>query len=457
MSTHVCDRRLAFTLIELLVATTIFISLMGLLAVAFSRLSSGGQKALQVMEIHAKADALMRFTEKQLRTLPNVAAIHLQAAATDAPGTLTFMKFTNDTHPWRSHHGRTIDNKNPFTIGSQRYRFTDIIWTRWEWGDGKFKAGDSRLNNYKHRVHWEVNHKNIQRFNTATSDVIYKVDLDEAWGMQDNDVDPMVHRHYDFFEGRGGGAAAVDAATGNSAASAGQKIQVYESVEGNFRYTGHPWKHWYCDIFHDDDSPYRLISREYQGGDIRHHYTTLSVGSKNALTGENAYAVRNADGQSLNKDRLNLVGSDDVDDHGRLIYPNQILEIMDGIEFLHIDLIARDGDVIDSGDETDRLGDGAASLDISGVEPESGSGMRQRPARIRLHFLLHAIPTEELDDLDVDNDNDMDEQLADAIRDLINNDATLLNHVDRLRAYKKKALSFGYAAIEFNQSVQLGY
>ncbi len=456
------EQKRAFTIIELLIASTIFIGLMSLLSVAFNRLSSGGQKSLEVMQLHAKADALMRFMEQEVRCMPHIAAIHLKQATGTEPGTLTFMKQTSNTHYWRSHYGRTSDDINPYNKSLQRFRFTDIIWTRWQWGDGAFKAGESRMNNFKHRIHFLANHKNIQRFNTASLNVLQLVNLDQAYGMQDNDVEPMVQRHYDFFEGKGS-PAPVNATTGACAASAGDKIRVYKTVGGDYRKGGHLNRYWLSETIEGTagtggkDAPYRLRNSEYQGGDYRHHYTTLSVGNNEALSDSNAYAVRNEDGQSLNKDRLNLIGADDTDANDRALYPSQIKEIISGVEFYKVDMIKRNGDIIGAGDETDRLGDGGTSLDISGIEPESGVGRDKRPIQMRMYFLLHAIPDEEFDELDFDEDGDVSERLSKSMRDAVYADTTLTTNDERLQAFKKLVIKAGYVAIEFNQSVQLGY
>ena len=301
-----------------------------------------------------------------------------------------------------------------------------------------------------------ANHKNIHRYNTSTAGVLYEVNLDKPFGMQDNDVEPMVQRHYDFFEGKGS-PAPVNQATGETGATAAERVQVYRTVGGNFFYSGYPTKYWRSDLFSKDDSPYRKFTEEFQGGDLRHHYTTLSVGTKDALSDPNAYAVLNEDGQSLNKDRLNLVGASDTDAYDRELYPSQINEMLNGIEFFNADFVKRNGTVMTSADESDRLSDGSDSLDISGVEAQSGVGMSKRPIQMRMSFLLHAIPQEEFDELDFDEDGDVDELLATAIRDAVYADIALSSREERMRAFKRHATKQGFVAIEFYQSVQLGY
>jgi hypothetical protein len=70
---------------------------------------------------------------------------------------------------------------------------------------------------------------------------------------------------------------------------------------------------------------------------------------------------------------------------------------------------------------------------------------------------LHAIPLEERDELDFDADTDVDEPLSTAIRDQVNSDTSLTSHAERLLAFKRHVRKLGYVAIDFKQSIQLGY
>ena len=445
--------RIGFTLVEILVATTVFMSLMAVLSISFQRLSSGGQRGLQVLELHAKADAVMRNLEEDLRNIPNVATMHLQPESSTEPGTFTFMAQVSDTHPNFTNKGRTVPDYNPFE--SNQYRFTDLIWVRYEWENGSFKRGQSRKNRINSGSRqWAYQHLGLTRYVSASGQYVKSVNLEQSdpHGVQSNAIAPMLQRHFDFFIGKGS-VNSIDFSTGESAATAGEKIQVYKVVGGSWRYQR---PNWYTEFFDEVDSPWRVRTQEYQGGDLRHNYTTLDLGNEDPLSDPEAYAVRNLDGKSVNKDRLNLLGAEDETSSGIKLYPNQMREMFAGVEFFEMELVSRRGHVITSSDEEDRLSDGSKSLDISGVEALSGAGQSKRPTHIRISFLLHSIPNDEPDEVDFDNDGDTDELLMVAVGDLIETESHATRK-DAVEAYKKYALNLGYVAVLFNQSVQLGY
>ncbi|NRA39623.1 MAG: hypothetical protein HRU15_15890, partial [Planctomycetes bacterium] len=87
-------------------ASTLFISLMGVSAMAFQRIASGGDKAMQVIKLHSMADIFLRNFESDVRNIPPVAAMHLQN--TTEPYTLTFMRPVADTHTGYFNLGRTV-------------------------------------------------------------------------------------------------------------------------------------------------------------------------------------------------------------------------------------------------------------------------------------------------------------------------------------------------------------
>ena len=112
-------RQSAFTLIEVLVATALFVSLMALSTFAFQRISKGSQKALQVLELHTKADVILRYLETDLRNMPQTTALHLQTDT--VPATLTFMRPVNDTNPNYFHLGDTENSTNYFADEPPRF------------------------------------------------------------------------------------------------------------------------------------------------------------------------------------------------------------------------------------------------------------------------------------------------------------------------------------------------
>ncbi|NRA36988.1 MAG: prepilin-type N-terminal cleavage/methylation domain-containing protein [Planctomycetes bacterium] len=470
----------AFTLIELLVATTIFVSLMGLATLSFSRLSKGGQKGMQVLELHSKADSILRYMESDLRAIPNISAIHLRPEIDDAdpskafPGTFTFMRQVNDTHPNFTNKTGIVPDYNPFeSKNGQKFRFTDVVWVRWQWSPGNFSRGQSRISQASEtgKMQYIYQHSGLKRYTSCSRRFIREVHLNEGYpmGIQENAVAPMLQRHYDFFEGKGTTVNDIDE-DGETSAIAGQKITVSQIVDGDYFSSstgtgvhtgaGNDNSVYYSEYFDREDSPWRTRSQEFQGGDQRHHYTTLDCGNSVALKGANGYAVRNPDGKSVNKDRLNLLGSDhadDTDEYGEAIYPNQIHQLFNGVEYLEIELVKRNGKVVANvSDETNRLGDGTKSFDISGVHPQSGDGLAKRPTHVRISYLLHTINLAELDELDIDGNGDTDEPLMIAISNMVRK-KSYTDQVDKVQEFKKIALREGYTAIYFCQSVQLGY
>ncbi len=431
MSSH----RHAFTLIEILVASALFVSLMGVSAVAFQRISNGSEKALQVLELHSRADILLRYLESDLRNMPQTTAVHLQN--TSEPYTLTFMKPVVDTNPAYFHLGNTENNNNYFEAESPR--LTDLIWVRWHWEQGALKRGQSR----KNESSVDAGSSSNATYVSATDDKIRDLNLESAVprGIQNNAVSPMAQQHYDYFKGLGASTHSIDA-DGVSAAAPAQKLPVFQTLSSTL-YSGNA-----STLFDTAAAPWRVDT------DYNHLYTTLDLGNETQIA--DAYAVRNVDGLSVNKDYLNLLGNDATDADGNFIYPTQMRYLFSGIEYLELGLLGRDGQLLGGGDETDRLGDAQASLDFSGINPINGYGYNQRPTHVRVSYLLHSIDLTNRDDLDFDADADYDEALADAIRTIVDGESHP-TRIDKIHAFQKYALRHGFASVLINQSVQLGY
>lgn len=431
-------QRRAFTLIEILVATALFVSLMALSAVSFQRISQGSDKALQVLDLHSKADILLRYLESDLRNMPQTTALHLQSQA--EPYTLTFMRPVDDTNPNYFHLGDTENSTNYFE--DEPPRLTDLIWVRWKWESGSLSRGQSRINYSQGDIGTGSN----AQYNVVIKRNLHVMDLESrlTTGIQRNAISPTPQQHYDFFEGVGGSLHTI-AADGSLDAGPAEKAAVYRVVSSS-DFTGSGWN-ISCTLVETSDAPWR-------SGDYRHLYTTLEIGNSNKIP--DAYAVRNLDGKSLNKDRLNLLGCKETDGNGNYIYPNQVRFLFSGVEYLNIELIGRDGRVIDSSVETDRLNDGSDSIDISGVDMASGYGYDKRPTHVRLSYLLHAVDLKERDDLDIDGDGIDTESLAEAIRDVVASEGWA-TRLERMHSYKQHALRHGFASVLITQSVQLGY
>ena len=439
----------AFTLIEILVATTLFIALMGLVTVSFSRLSSASNKALQILDLNTKADAIFGVLESDYRALLPVAAVHLDADGDN--GTFTFMRQVTDQHPTFFRQGTLKSGVTPF---ESRYfslhRLTDTIWVRYQWENGTLQRAYSRIEH----IPLVLNSGYDFYCNTGNQMKTVNFSKRPSEGIHASAVTPMVHRHYCYFEGQGS-IAAVDN-NGDCTAQASQKVAVYAvadtsvAVRADKDYTGSPY-------------PWNTPSASYPAGDYRHLYTTINVGNTQQLSdpdsesgGNNAYAVRNADGQMLNKDRLNLLGSTDEDADGHVYYPNQMRPLFDAIEYFEMELVGRDGEALGSGDETDSLGDGAQSMDISGIDDRTGAGYELRPSCIRVSFLLHAIDADVRDDADYDNDNDIEESLADAIRQVVTAEG-LATRAEAMKSFKQHAAIHGFSSIQLVQSIKVGH
>ena len=443
----------AFTIVELMVATTLFVSLMGLVTIAFARLSNASEKALQVLSLHTRADTIQRQLERDFRAMLPVAAVHLQAE--EKPYTITFMRQVTDLHPSIFRNYVLKPGTNPFEQRFfSKHRMCDTVWIRYRWGEGSLDRGLSRVNELTlHRLD-----NNGTDWHSNTENHLYTPEYGTrpATGVQANAITPMVQRHYDFFEGKG--SLNQVSADGTCIAKAGDRIAVYEEVSTAVK-------------IGDRKNPELMVWNK-QDGDYRHLYTTIETGNVKQLSdpdvaddnmpddGQNdAYAVRNADGNSVNKDRLNIIGATDVytDSNGEehQLYPTQIQPLFDGVEYMQLELIGRNGEVMDGGDETDRLSDGNKSLDFSGLHPATGEGFGARPISVRVSFLLHAINNEIKDDEDFNDNGDVEELLSLAIRDKVASES-LATRADEIAAFERYALSFGYSCMYFVQGIQVG-
>lgn len=422
-----------FTLIELLIAMALFVSLLGLTAVSFQRISAGSEKALQVLELHRKADALLRYMEFDVRNTQQVLALQLQT--TKEPYTLTFMKPVNDNFDRYFHRGATLSSLNDFKPRAPR--LTDTIWVRWSWENGSFSRGQSRNNN---TTRGDSEQWGTATYLSNTKEYIKTVKVDQTipFGVQNNGVTPTPQRHFDFFEGTGSTLYGVNA-DGSSTALPAQKIQVSETVNCSYDAKSN------SDLFDLPSAPWR-------SGDLRHLHTTLDCGNQTVIP--DAYAVRNPDGKTVNKDRLNILGADAVDADDNKIYPSQMQFLFDGVEFLSMELVKRDGKPLSASTESDRLGDGSASIDVSGIDPLTGDGHENRPSHLRISYLLHSIDLKEKDLEDYDRDGDIDEALSAAIRTVVENEGG--TRLEKIRSYKKHAHYFGFAGMLISQSVRLG-
>ena len=418
-----------FTLIELLVATTIFVSLVGICSAAFYRLSNESKKTLEIIGLHMQADAMMRVMEHELMNAQTTTAIHVHNAVDEIDeSTLTLMVSTTDNDD-AVHQGDTSSSWNSY-IGP-RQRRVDMVWLHYAGRNGSIYKAQSPIHCADDTDHVSID-ENLRILDT------------QRWpprGVQANGGSPTPQKEFKYFWGLGSGVNPVDA-DGDSAAGLAEKIQVYRLMNpGN--YTGNV-----CNLFGAADAPWRT---DY---DLRHVAVTMETGNFEALSAE-AFAVRNPDNLTINKDRLFLLGADDEDGFGNKLYPGQSARRFLNIEFLEFSLLNRDGREIDETDEDDTLGDGADSLDVNGIDPDTGAGIIKRPKWLRYSCIMHSIGSEESDETDYDNDNDIDESLGKAIRDLVWREAHG-TRLERVQSFIRHARSLGYSSLYVNQSVKLG-
>jgi hypothetical protein len=195
----------------------------------------------------------------------------------------------------------------------------------------------------------------------------------------------------------------------------------------------------------------------------KHNVFTHSVVGNNILLSEDCYAVKNPDGLTYNKDRINLLGAPDETPNGTTIYPNQVrpLGLKPNIECAMISYHFADNT---QPTDDDSLGDGTATIDIRGtgsqLRPGSENVINNRPDYAVLSFLLHNIPEDHPDIDDIDDDP-ATSHFINALRNKIHikdgNPVTYANHVSEMQDRQQKMLAIidqnGYIGQIFQNSV----
>lgn len=424
-----------FTLVEILVAMTLFVALTGIATHSFMRLSSGSNKTIRVLDLHTKSDAILRTLEQDMRSLQQTIAIQYKETADY--GQFVFMKPTTDQESHLTHRGETLSTENRFY--NTHPRFADFVWVAWRWENGLFYRGQSRKSSNQEDP--GVDGRNHRA--NCTRLVVKSVDARTgfALGMQMNGVPPTPQRQFCYFEGVGDTIHAV-LNDGSSAAGPAEKIAVYEKVN-NAHYFGTTM----CLHFDMSDSVWRTQQ------DYRHLYTTLELGNDTQLA--DAYAVRNPDGKSVNKDKLNVFGCEAVDGDGDLIYPSQLQMSYDAMDYFQMQLVKANGQVIGTADDDDTLADAQESIDINGLDPVTGLGAEKRPRHIRLSFLLHDVTLRFVDEEDFDNDGNETELLSQAIKDLVSKSGAI-TRLEKMNEFRRLAAQLGYSSFLVEHSINLG-
>ena len=421
-----------FTLIEVLVASTLFVSLMGVAAFSFQRMSAGARYAESIIALHKKSDDILRLMTADLRLLQPSCAVHFQQ--TTAPYSITFAIPTTNQTQKLQHDGQTESGIS--AVGYDEEQRADIIWARWEWGDSDIKRGVSRS---RHKG------AHIRRYIDDTEEALRSVALLPAGtqqsGMQINGRAPVPHQHFVNFWGNGN--FKIAAADGSVNAASGDQIKVYTHISSS------QFNDKDCVYFESINAPWRVHN------DYSHWYTSYLVGNTGDLSAE-AYAVCNADGKTFNKDKINLMGTPDVDADGNYYYPSQVFRLFHGVEYMWLDLYKIDGSKIAVGDEDDTLNDGATSIDISGIDTAGyGSNLSKRPVLIDISFLLHSLNESEPDEADFDEDGVITESLTQAVRDRVA-DEKHPSRTEKIESFKKHVRSLGETALYIQYSVNVG-
>ena len=422
--------RSGFTLVEILVAMAIGLMVVGILTNVFMNLSAGSRTVLEMLELHARSDAMTRLLESDIKDLQQTAAIHLQA---DDTHSFTFMRAVTNQDESVTHRGNTLTGANPFVAVSSRK--TGLIWVRWEWGDGVVSRGESPRSvapRYGERYFRRINntHNYLFRDDNGVTGAPY--------GMQGNGLLPQHQRYYVHFEGTGS-KGDFNLVTGAFTQNPGEKLSVFKRISDTYEVSTGGGNWLWCSLFDTDKSVWRF------NHNYNHLYTTLILGNSDKLSGENAYAVVNVDGITVNKDRLNLLGSDeDFDANGELLYESQLRPVFTSIEYFDIALQRRDGT---------QIGDGSQSIDINGIDPINGAGFDVRPTIVTVSCLIHNIK-DEIDELDYDQDGNSEEPLASAVRDLVGAESYVTVNEQR-RAFARHCRKNGFQSLSVTKSIKI--
>lgn len=430
MSRQAC----AFTIIEILVASSLFMMLMGVAAFSFQRLNEGGRYAQKIVELHQRSDAIIRMLEEDLRMLQQTVAVHIDKDSD--PNSFTFMRqITNYTQ--QGFGGNDLVSSIT-GIGQEQVHWTDLIWVKWEWGNGDFRRGNSRSHHV--RTGWTGDRRYTDNTRQYLKHVNFKVrGGTDFHGMHRNGIPAIPQKYFVHYYGNGNFVGVNN--DGSTNARPGDQIRVYKKIAAS-------------DFDGNETLFFDKLTSPWLSGDYSHWYTTYMVGNDEMLSDE-AFAVCNRDGLTFNKDRLNLEGSDDHDGNDNYYYPSQMEATFSGVEYMTIDFLKRNGQEISSADDDDTISDGATTIDINGIADDaSGAGIDKRPVNVRVSFLLHSLDQNEIDVSDYDTDGDTDEYLVQAVRDAVSAEG-LSTRAEEIEAFRRHCRELAGSSVVVNYTIKL--
>ncbi|NRA37067.1 MAG: prepilin-type N-terminal cleavage/methylation domain-containing protein, partial [Planctomycetes bacterium] len=333
---------IGFTLIELLISVTLFMLLIGITAKILSTLNKMGAKAVTIVEMHQQAGEILNVFTNDMRNMHLTTAYSMSFSDPLVPQT-TFM--SNQ----KREQGKASGSYGPYSLSADKTN-TDFIWVRWEMDhlNGTLKRGRSRppatsyiiASSAETNIHvtTQTSDKGIsqyQRFATPQTQMLYFEGGAKLW---DDNV------------------AWTWNADGGTASVAG-------SLPGDKRRLFHN-----C-AFEDSTGNYNYPDPKFIS--IQNYkfliYNKSVIGNSSPLSDE-CYAVKNADGLSYNKDRINLIGSLDKTtpsdpDKAVELYPNQITRLCDNIDCVNISYhLANENEPVSD----DTLND-VDSIDVNGT------------------------------------------------------------------------------------------
>ena len=424
-----------FTLVELLIAVSIFMILMGITAKLLATLSDLGKKSIAVVEMHQQAFEIINVFTNDMRNMHLTTAFSLSFEDQDIPQS-TFM--TNQ----KKEQGKGGGSYGPYSVAPDKTN-TDFMWVRWECDlmNGNLKRGRTRPS------------PSTTTLAKTDYDSLHSTDNRSTKGISQYQRFATPQTEMVYFEGKGSSKIGSTVWTWNadSGIKASEKRRMYQLCQ-----------------FQTSDGGKRSDRAMRFNKHYKYFIFTHSVVGNRRLLSEECYAVKNADGMTYNKDRLNLIGAPDETDNPSsqtVLYPNQIapLNLHPNFECTLISYHLADGT---PPADDDTLSDANASLDVKGTGPQlrasSSAIINNRPDYVLLSFLSHNVPNDDPDIDDIDNDPST-VHFIDAVRNKVHvQDGTALTRVNYLLEMRKRQEAMsqlikdnGYIVQRFSTSVAL--
>ncbi|MFW5828887.1 MAG: type II secretion system protein [Planctomycetota bacterium] len=407
--------RSAFTLIEILVAMAIFMSLMLIGSMAFSRFGTVGEDALTAIALHGRAEALMRVLDEHVATAPASTALWLDnnEEAGDPVGRLVSMYTFKMQEDMEFAIEQDVRNRTGIEPWGDLLHH-DLAWSLFEWRrDGHLRHAVSRtpmkpgdVDSFEDWAKWQ---KRVPA------------------NMPLSHMRPTPQRDIVHLVGRVSGTP--------------QRVgPLYLAVEQTVRDTSMPLSGF--------GDPQVYLDR---GWPLYMHRIGW-FGNKTPIDG--SFGVINPDERSYNRDWMNLIGLGLDHEH----YPDQRRIAFSGLECFELRPLDASGDLITAEDDSLGDGSGGGSLDWRGLPPggtDTGARVVARPAALHMRCLLHNVPDATIDDQDADGDGDTDEPLSDALRERVWNDPGLGTIAERRRAFAELLYDNGHMSLLVDHRIPL--